>query len=112
MMSVKHAINGFVACFKSQRNFKYQLLIFLLICVLAYIFKYTILEFTFCTFTIFLVLIVEMLNSCIEFVLDAVYRSRYSILVKVSKDISAGAVLLSSIACAIVNGLVLISKLF
>lgn len=109
--SLRHAISGIVACYKSQRNFKYQLLVLAFIAVLAFAFKYTIFETSLCIFTIVLVLIMEMLNSCIEFTLDAVYKNKYSTLVKISKDISAGAVLISSISCVIINALILFSKL-
>ena len=110
--SLKHAISGVSATFKSQRNFKYQLGVMLIICLVAFFLKYSALEFCFCLFTIMLVMIVEMINSCLEFALDAVYRNKYSILVKISKDISAGAVLLSSINCVGVNAIILFSQFF
>ena len=110
--SLKHAIKGILACFKSQRNFKYQFGIFVLICLVSFLFKYSVVETCLCIFTIMLVMIVEMLNSCMEFALDAVYRNKYSILVKISKDILAGAVLLSSLSCVIINSLIFFSKFF
>ena len=110
--SVKHSIDGVLATFKSQRNFKFQICIMLFICFAALAFEYSAVEFALCLFSIFLVLILEMFNSCIEFTLDAVYKNKYSTLVKLAKDISAGAVLLSSVNCVLVNGIILISNLF
>lgn len=109
--SLKHSFDGVVTTFKSQRNFKFQICILLAICFLAFYFKYSALEFALCLFTILLVLVLEMINSCIEFALDAVYKNKYSVLVKASKDICAGAVLLTSISCAIINAIILFSKI-
>ncbi len=108
--SVQHALRGLLVTIKSQRNFKYQILILCLICVIAYMLKYTAVEFCLCAFSIVLVLLIEMINSCIEFALDAVYKNKYSILVKMSKDISAGAVLLCSINCVAINSIIILSK--
>ena len=41
-----------------------------------------------------IVLVCELLNSIIEFTLDAVYKNNYSRLVEMAKDMSAGMVLL------------------
>ncbi len=110
MNSVKNAAKGLVITIKSQRNFKIQILIAFFITFVSFLFKYSALEFCVAILTIMLVMIVEMLNSCIEFALDAIYRNNYSILVKMSKDISAGAVLLASLTCAGINCVIFISK--
>ena len=56
--------------------------------------------------TICFVITTEMLNSAIEFSLDAVFHNRYSRLVGMAKDISAGAVMFSTVV-AIVIGVLL-----
>ncbi len=56
--------------------------------------------------TIGMVITAEMLNSAIEFSLDAVFHNRYSKLVGMAKDISAGAVMFIT-AIAITIGLLL-----
>ena len=43
-----------------------------------------------------MVIVTEMLNTAIEFTLDAVFHNRYSRLVGMAKDISAGAVMFAS----------------
>ena len=110
--SVKHSLDGIFTTFKSQRNFKFQICILFVICFVAFGFEYSAVEFALCLFSIFLVLILEMFNSCIEFTLDAVYKNKYSTLVKLAKDISAGAVLVSSVNCVLVNGIIILGKLF
>ena len=56
--------------------------------------------------TIAFVIVTEMLNSAVEFSLDAVFHNRYSKLVGMAKDISAGAVMFASVV-AIVIGVLL-----
>ena len=56
--------------------------------------------------TIGMVITAEMLNSAIEFALDAVFHNRFSRLVGMAKDISAGAVMFIT-AIAITIGLLL-----
>ncbi len=50
-----------------------------------------------------IVLICELLNSVIEFTLDAVYGNNYSKLVEMAKDMSAGMVLLAAISSVVVG---------
>jgi len=108
--SLMHALRGVAVCIRTERNFKYQILILFIICSVGYFVKYSAVEYALAIFSIMLVLIVEMINSCVEYALDSVYKNKYSILVKLSKDISAGAVFLASANCVIVNAVILLSK--
>ena len=58
-----------------------------------------------------IVLICEMLNSVIEFSLDAVFKNEYSKLVEMAKDIAAGMVLLASITSIIVGVIIFVSNM-
>ena len=48
-------------------------------------------------------MITEMINTAIEFTLDAVYHNRYSKMVGMAKDISAGAVMFASFISVIIG---------
>ena len=52
------------------------------------------------------VIVAEMLNSAIEFSLDSYYHNRYSRMVGMAKDISAGAVMLSTIISVVIGCLI------
>ena len=54
----------------------------------------------------------EMMNSVIEFVIDAYYKNKWAKLAKLSKDIAAGAVLLSATTSAIISLLIYGSKIY
>ena len=58
------------------------------------------------------VLVVEMLNSVIEFVIDAYYKNKWAKLAKLSKDIAAGAVLLSAVTSAVISFLIFANKIY
>ena len=56
-------------------------------------------------FAIAIVIISEMLNTAIEFTLDSIYHNRYSKMVGMAKDISAGAVMFASIISLLIGAI-------
>ena len=110
--SVMYALNGVRLTFKSQRNFRKHLLIALLSLIVSYFAGFSVLEICVVIFANTFVLVIEMLNSVVEFVIDAYYRNKWAKLAKLSKDIAAGAVLLSASASAIIFLIILSSKFY
>ena len=107
-----YALNGVRLTFKSQRNFRKHLLIALLSLIVSYFAGFSVLEICVVIFANTFVLVIEMLNSVVEFVIDAYYRNKWAKLAKLSKDIAAGAVLLSASASAIIFLIILSSKFY
>ncbi|MBQ4114339.1 diacylglycerol kinase family protein, partial [bacterium] len=68
-------------------------------------------EFCLLLFAIAIVIVSEMLNTAIEFTLDSVFHNRYSRMVGMAKDISAGAVMFATFI-SIAVGLILFGKHF
>jgi diacylglycerol kinase len=62
----------------------------------AWYLKFSAVEFCIVLFAIALVICSEMLNTAIEFALDSIYHNRYSRMVGMAKDISAGAVMFAT----------------
>ena len=110
--SVMYALNGLRLAFRSQRNFRKHLVIAIFTISIAFFLRVSIVEFCIIIFAILFVLVVEMLNSVIEFVIDAYYKNKWAKLAKLAKDIAAGAVLLSAVASATVSFLIYGSKLY
>lgn len=110
--SVMYALNGVRLTFKSQRNFRKHLLIALLSLIVSYFAGFSVLEICVVIFANTFVLVIEMLNSVVEFVIDAYYRNKWAKLAKLSKDIAAGAVLLSASASAVIFLIILSSKFY
>lgn len=110
--SVMFALNGVRLAFRSQRNFRKHLVIAIFTLSLAFLLKVKIVEFCIILFANMFVLVVEMLNSVVEFVIDAYYKNKWAKLAKLSKDIAAGAVLLSACTSAIISIIIYASKVY
>ena len=110
--SVMFALNGLRLAFRSQRNFRKHLVIAIFSLSLAFLLKVSIVEFCIILFVNAFVLVMEMMNSVIEFVIDAYYKNKWAKLAKLSKDIAAGAVLLSASVSAAIAFLIYASKVY
>ena len=105
----KNARKGFRLVLKSEMNIRIHVVIALLVMFFAYLLDFSALEFCMALFAIAIVIVSEMLNTAIEFTLDSIYHNRYSRMVGMAKDISAGAVMVASIVAAII-GVVLFGR--
>ena len=106
----KNAIKGFRLVLKSELNIRIHVVIAFLVIFLALILKFSALEFCILLFVIGLVIVAEMLNTAIEFTLDSIYHNRYSRMVGMAKDISAGAVMFATIISILVGVILFGSK--
>ena len=109
--SAIHAINGLYLAFRTQRNFRKHLIIALFVFILAVILHAKALEIVIIVASNTAVLVAELINSVIEFIMDAYYKNKYSRLCKFAKDISAGAVLLCAISSALIACILLFPKI-
>lgn len=105
----KNARKGFRLVVRSEMNIRIHLIIAFLVLITAYFLKFSAVEFCILIFAIAFVIISEMLNTAIEFSLDAIYHNKYSKMVGMAKDISAGAVMLASFISLLV-GVILFGK--
>lgn len=103
--SFGYAGNGVKLAFKNEPNFRIHTAVAAVAVILAFYFEFSIEKFALLILTISFVIILELVNTSIEKVVDKV-SPRYSPLAKVAKDVSAAAVLLSAIS-AILVGLLL-----
>ena len=87
----KNARKGFNLAVKSEINIRIHVAVATLVVFLALYLKFTAVEFWCLLFAIAQVICAEMLNTAIEFALDSIYHNRYSRMVGMAKDISAGA---------------------
>ena len=95
--SFKYAINGLIYCFQTTRNFRIQILFGLLVIITCSIFKCSLNEYMIIISTIFSVLILELLNTSVESIVDLNVKNKFNKLAKISKDCSAASVLLASL---------------
>ena len=102
----KSARKGMRLVLKSEINIRVHFCVAMAVLALAVVLDFSIERICILLLTICFVITTEMLNSAIEFSLDAVFHNRYSRLVGMAKDISAGAVMFSTVV-AIVIGVLL-----
>lgn len=108
--SFEFAATGIVTAFREERNMKKHLAAALLVMVAGLIFQVSLIEWLFLVTSIFAVIILEVINSAIENVVDMVCGPTFSTYAKNAKDMAAGAVLLMSICAAIVGLLIFVPK--
>ena len=108
----KNARKGFRLVLKSEMNIRIHVVIAILVLLAAFALKFTPVEYCLLLFLIGLVIVSEMLNTAIEFALDSIYHNKYSRMVGMAKDISAGAVMFASVISVIAGIILFGSKIF
>lgn len=106
---VRVATSGLVYTFKTQRHMRFHLYVVLVVMLLGVFFNLGLREMLVLLFTISLVLVAEMFNSAIEATVDLV-QPNYHPLAKFAKDISAGAVLITTIIALVVGSLMILGE--
>ena len=105
----KNARKGMRIVLKSEVNIRVHFCIAMVVLALAFVLDFSVERMCILLLTIAFVIVTEMVNSAVEFSLDAVFHNRYSKLVGMAKDISAGAVMFASVI-AIVIGIILFGE--
>lgn len=105
----KDAVSGIVFTFRTQRHMRFHLYVVLIVILIGILLDIPLREMLVLLFTISLVLVAEMFNSAIEATVDLVSPT-YSPLAKFAKDISAGAVLITTIVALVVGFLLMLGQ--
>ena len=104
--SFNHAYRGLIYAVRTQRNMRFHVVASAVVLVLSLLVGVSKLELAMLVIVIMAVFVTEMFNTAMEFAVDLVTRE-YHPLAKLAKDVSAGAVLVASIAALVVGYLVL-----
>ena len=107
--SIKTAINGIMIVAKEEHNAWLHIIATLAIIIIASRLNITAIEASLIIFAIGLVWTSEAFNSAIEALANEV-SGAYSIGIKKTKDIAAGAVLISSLTALAIGLLILLPK--
>ena len=111
LKSFKYAFSGISYVVKTSRNFKIQLIFAVTILMIGFLLQISQSNYVILIATIMSVLILEILNTSIESIVDLVVKKEFSSLAKISKDTSAGAVLLASINSVIIAVYIFVPKI-
>ena len=111
LKSFKYAFSGISYVLKTSRNFKIQLIFAVTSLIIGFLLQISHSNYVILIATIMSVLILEILNTSIESIVDLVVKKEFSSLAKISKDTSAGAVLLASINSVIIAVYIFVPKI-
>lgn len=107
-LSFKYAGQGVSYAFRTQRNFRIHVFIGLIALFLSLYFKLSAIACSIISLTIALVLVLELLNTALEAVVDLTVGREFHQLAKIAKDCAAGAVLIAAITALIIAGALLL----
>ncbi|MEM8722492.1 MAG: diacylglycerol kinase family protein [Cyanobacteria bacterium P01_G01_bin.39] len=110
-LSFKYAWAGVRYAFVTQRNFRIHTFIGIFAVSLGAFLGIRAMEMAVITMTCAIVMVLELINTAIESVVDLTVKQSYHELAKIAKDCAAGAVLISAIAAVIVAALILFPPL-
>ena len=108
----KNARKGMRLAIRSERNIRVHLATALFVMLLGVFLGLDSVKICILLLTVAMVVSMEMINSAIEFSLDAVFHNRYSKLVGMAKDISAGAVMFVTIIAVVIGCLIFIPAIW
>ena len=112
LKSIEYANKGLRIAIKSQRNFRFHLVVAVLVILAAIFLKFNTIEICIIIFAIGFVICAELFNSVIEFALDALYRNKKNTLVGMAKDMSAGAVLIATFTSGIIGAVLFFTHIY
>ena len=108
LLSFKYAGQGVGYAFRTQRNFRIHLLLGAIALSLSIFFKLSAVSFAIISLTIALVLVLELLNTALEAVVDLTVGREFHQLAKIAKDCAAGSVLIAAIAAVLIASVLLL----
>ena len=103
-----YSMDGFKAAYQHEDAFRQEVWLALVLIPLAFYLEHEALHRILMVGSVILVMIVELLNSAVEAVVDRVSIERHA-LAKRAKDIGSAAVLLALVDLAVVWGLILLA---
>lgn len=109
LRSLLFAFTGIKNCLLTEKNFRIQFFIGVIVVVAGFYFQINNTEWIEILLCISLVLSLEMINSTIEGICDFISASHHESIKRI-KDIAAGAVLISTIFSIIIGCIIFIPK--
>ena len=108
--SLKCASRGLISVYKTEQNFRFQIIIAIFVVIAMLGFKVTRKEAVLLILMIAFVLVMELINSVFEKISDMM-KPRIHVYAKLVKDIMSGAVLITALT-SLVIGLVIFTPYF
>ena len=110
LRGVGYCLEGISYTFKNERNFRIEIILGIIAVILSFLLKISILEWVVIVLLINLVLVLELLNTAFESIVD-LYTQEYNKIAKAAKDVAAAAVLTASIFSLVIGILIFVPKI-
>ncbi len=104
--SAGHAIDGILYAAKTQRHLRYHLYTAAFVLILIYIFGVDRTDFLIVAIAVILVLLAEMFNTAIEYVVDLL-SPEHNVNARTAKDVAAGAVLITAFGAVVIGYIIM-----
>ncbi len=111
LVSFKYAWAGIRYAFITQRNFRIHTVISVLAISLGIFLRLSAVELSVLALTCALVMVLELLNTALESVVDLTVGQSFHELAQIAKDCAAGAVMIAAIAAILVASFILLPPL-
>jgi len=110
LASFKHAFNGIKSAFTTEYHMMIHSYFAVAVIISGVLFQINYVEWLICLLLIGLVFALELINTAIESVVNMI-TTEYNFYAKAAKDTAAGAVLVMSIASAVIGLIIFIPKI-
>tara|TARA_Y100001968_G_C19430156_1_gene756544 strand:+ start:1815 stop:2258 length:444 start_codon:yes stop_codon:yes gene_type:complete len=110
--SFRYAFNGLFFAIRTQRNFRIHLFIGSIAFALGLWLKLNVINFAVLVLIITFVIVLELINTAIESVVDLSIGGHFHPLARTAKDCSAASVLVASIASLIIGSFLILPPFF
>lgn len=108
--SFSYAISGIKDAFEKEPNFRFHIAATAIVMVMATILGFSPVEWVILFFTIALVLILELVNTSLEAIVNIVSPQKQE-KARIAKDVSAAAVLVSAVVAVLVGVYLFLPKI-
>ena len=100
--SIRYAVKGMIYVFQNEQNFRFQIIAAIIVIILMIIFPLQNWERILLSLVVFMVLILELINTAFEKIVD-ILKPRVHFYVEIVKDIMAAVVLLASLGALMIG---------
>ena len=110
--SIEFALTGIRTVFQDERNMRSHLILGIITILFGFIFQLNKWEWLWILLCVFLVIIMEIVNTAFENVVDMVTDFHFHSIGKKIKDMAAGAVLITALFAVIVACIIFLPKIY
>ena len=110
--SIEFALTGIRTVFQDERNMRSHLILGIITILFGFIFQLNKWEWLWILLCVFLVIIMEIVNTAFENVVDMVTDFHFHSIGKKIKDMAAGAVLITALFAVIVGCIIFLPKIY